>query len=53
MREFELYSVIQRDFDPDNIEDSWAMRFMLNRKINIENNVPFIDLDFDSLKLLL
>ncbi|MBE0686356.1 MAG: phosphotransferase [Anaerolineaceae bacterium] len=52
MREIELYAVIQRDFDLDNIEDSWAMRFMHNRKINIENDVPFIDLDFNSLKLL-
>ena len=52
MREFELYSVIQRDFDPDNIEDSWVKRFMHNRKINIEYDVPYIYLDFDSLKLL-
>lgn len=50
MREIELYAVIQRDFDLDNIDDSWAMRFMNNRKYNIENDVPFIDLDFDSLK---
>ncbi len=53
MREIELYAVIQRDFDLNNIEDSWAKRFMLNRKINIENDIPFIDLDFNSLKSLL
>ncbi|MBW6473509.1 MAG: phosphotransferase [Anaerolineaceae bacterium] len=53
MREIELFAVIQRDFDLDNIEDSWAMRFMHNRKFNIENDVPFIDLDFDSLRSLL
>ncbi len=52
MREIELYAVIQRDFDLNNIEDSWAMRYMNNRKYNIENDVPFIDLDFESLKLL-
>lgn len=53
MREIELYAVIQRDFDLNNIEDSWAKQFMLNRKINIENDIPFIDLDFNSLKSLL
>ncbi len=53
MREIELYAVIQRDFDLDSIDDRWVKRFMENRKFNIENDVPFIDLDFDSLKLLL
>lgn len=53
IREIELYSVIQRDFDLDAIDDRWVKRFMENRKFDIENDVPFIDLDFDSLKFLL
>jgi Ser/Thr protein kinase RdoA (MazF antagonist) len=50
IREIELYAVIQRDFDLTNIEDSWAKRYMENRKYKIENDVPFIDFDFQSLK---
>jgi len=53
IREIELYAVIYRDFDPTNIEHDWLNRFMKNRKYNIENDVPFIDYDFDSLKLLI
>ena len=53
IREIELYAVIHRDFDPTNIEHDWLNRFMKNRKYNIENDVPFIDYDFDSLKFLL
>lgn len=51
IREIELYAVIQRDFDLDAIDDRWVKRFMDNRKFDIENDVPFIDLDFDSLKI--
>ncbi len=49
MREIELYAVIQRDFDLSNIDDNWVNRFMKNRKSHIENDVPFINFDFDSL----
>jgi len=53
IREIELYAVIHRDFDITNIEHDWLNTFMKNRKYNIEHDVPFIDYDFDSLKLLL
>ena len=53
IREIELFSVIQRDFDLDNITDNWTKQYMKNRKYNIENDVPFIDFDFDEIKNLL
>lgn len=49
IREIELYAIMYRDFDVENIEDEWCARFMHNRKSRIENDVPFIDFDFVSL----
>jgi amicoumacin kinase len=50
LREIELYSVIHRDFDVDNIADAWCARYMHNRKHKIENDVPFLAFDFESLR---
>lgn len=49
IREIELYAVMHRDFDVNNIDDEWCARFMHNRKSRIENDVPYIDFDFESL----
>jgi amicoumacin kinase len=49
IREIELYAVMHRDFDVTNIDDEWCARFMHNRKSRIENDVPFIGFDFESL----
>lgn len=49
IREIELYAVMYRDFDVNNIDDEWCARFMHNRKSRIENDEPFIDFDFASL----
>ena len=49
IREIELYAVMQRDFDVNNIDDEWCARFMHNRKSRIENDVPYIDFNFESL----
>ncbi|MEO8012161.1 MAG: phosphotransferase, partial [Dokdonella sp.] len=49
IREIELYAVMHRDFDVDNIDDEWCARFMHDRKSRIEHDVPFIDFDFESL----
>jgi amicoumacin kinase len=49
IREIELYAVMHRDFDMNNIDDEWCARFMHNRKSRIENDVPYIDFDFESL----
>jgi Ser/Thr protein kinase RdoA (MazF antagonist) len=49
IREIELYAVMHRDFDVKNIDDEWCARFMRNRKSRIEQDVPYIDFDFESL----
>ena len=49
IREIELYAVMHRDFDVNNIDDEWCARFMHNRKSRIENDVPYIDFEFKSL----
>ncbi len=49
IREIELYAVMFRDFDIENIDDEWCARFMQDRKSRIERDVPFIDFDFASL----
>jgi Ser/Thr protein kinase RdoA (MazF antagonist) len=49
LREIELYAVIHRSFDVANIDHPWVARFMKDRKMRIENEVPFIDFDFTKL----
>jgi Ser/Thr protein kinase RdoA (MazF antagonist) len=53
LREMELYAVVYRDFDIKNIDDWWIARFMQGRKQKIENDVPFIDFEFESLATVL
>jgi Ser/Thr protein kinase RdoA (MazF antagonist) len=53
MREIELYAVINRDFDVNQIDNPWCARFMLNRKFRIEQDLPVIDFDFESLSGIL
>jgi Ser/Thr protein kinase RdoA (MazF antagonist) len=49
LREIDLYAVIHRSFDVDNIDHPWVAMFMKDRKEQIENDVPFIDFDFETL----
>lgn len=49
LRELELYAVIHRDFDVNNIDHPWCAQFMEGRKAKIEADVPFIDFDFTTL----
>ena len=49
VREIELYAVMHRDFDVNQIDDEWSARFMRDRKAKIEQDVPYIDFDFASL----
>lgn len=42
LREIDLYAVIHRSFDLDNLNDSWVGRFMQGRKERIENDVPYV-----------
>ena len=50
IREIELFSVIHRDFNPEEINDNWIKEFMKDRKHNIEHDVPFVDFDFNSIQ---
>ncbi len=45
MREIDLYAVIHRSFDMENLT-GWCKQFMEGRAEKIENAVPYIDLDF-------
>lgn len=53
IREIDLYAVIHRSFDVNNITSPWVAGFMKGRKEKIEQNQPFLDLDFGSLGHLL
>lgn len=53
MREIELYAVVHRDFDVNNIDNEWCAHFMRGRKERIENDVSFMDFDFESLATVL
>lgn len=49
LREIDLYAVIHRSFDVNSLEDPWDAHYMHNRKHKIENDVPYINFDFESL----
>ena len=49
LRELELYAVVHRDFDVNNIDHSWLANFMRDRKYRIDQGLPFIEFDFESL----
>ncbi len=52
-REIDLYAVIHRSFDVEDIDNPWVVRFMQGRKEKIENDVPVIDYDFERLAVYL
>ena len=49
LREIDLYAIIHRSFDINNLDNPWCSRYMENRKERIEQELPYIDLDFESL----
>jgi len=49
LREIDLYAVIHRSLDVENLDDWWCKRFMDGRKERIEQEIPVIDFDFASL----
>ena len=49
LREIDLYAVIHRSLDVENLDDWWCERFMDGRKERIERDRPVIDFDFGSL----
>ncbi|HEX9921240.1 MAG TPA: phosphotransferase [Anaerolineae bacterium] len=52
-REIDLYAVIHRSFDVNNLDHPWVAGFMHNRKHRIEHDVPYLDFDFESLAVYL
>ena len=46
LREIDLYAVIHRSFDVANISNQWVKNFMRNRQQNIENDIPYLSIDF-------
>ncbi len=50
MREIDLYAVIHRSFDVENLDDPWCARYMDGRKQRIEGEVPYIEMDFEELR---
>lgn len=53
IREIDLYAVIHRSFDVNNITNPWVAGFMKDRKERIERDVPFLDFDFSAWSELL
>ncbi|MBZ0298743.1 MAG: phosphotransferase [Anaerolineae bacterium] len=52
LREIDLYAQIRAQFD-NYWEDPWCARYMTGRKEKIDQNLPYIDVDFESLADLL
>jgi amicoumacin kinase len=46
--EIGLYEMLYQQYDPTDTQ-SWVGRFMLGRRSRIENDIPYIGLDFSSL----
>ncbi len=46
LREIDLYAVIHRSFNVENLEDPWCRRFMTGRRERLMKNHPFVDFDF-------
>ena len=53
LREIDLYAIIHRSFDVENIEDPWVAGYMSGRKSLIEAGAPYIDFDFRTLATFL
>lgn len=50
-RELDLYAVIHRSFDVENLDDPWCSWYLDGRKERLEGEVPYLDFDFSSLEL--
>jgi Ser/Thr protein kinase RdoA (MazF antagonist) len=49
LREIDLYAIIHRSFDVDNLTDRWVAQFMDGRRRRIEGDVPYLNIDFTKL----
>ena len=46
LREIDLYAIIHRSFDVDNLSDPWVKAFMDGRRERIERDLPYVSLEF-------
>lgn len=53
LREIDLYAVIHRSFDVQNLDHPWVARYMDGRRQRIEAGIPYIDFNFESLEPVL
>jgi Ser/Thr protein kinase RdoA (MazF antagonist) len=51
MRELDLYAVIHRSFDVENLDDPWCIWYLDGRKERLEAEIPYLDFDFSNLDL--
>ena len=51
LRELDLYAVIHRSFDVENLDDPWCAWYMKGRKDKLESGTPYLDFDFNSLAI--
>jgi Ser/Thr protein kinase RdoA (MazF antagonist) len=47
LREIDLYAVIHRSFDVENLDDPWCAWYMDGRKERLEKKISFLDFDFE------
>lgn len=47
-REIDLYAVIHRSFDVDNLDDPWCIWYLQGRKEALEKGIPYLDFDFEN-----
>lgn len=50
-REIDLYAVIHRSFDVENLDDPWCIWYLNGRKERLEKQIPYLDFDFEDLDL--
>ena len=46
--EIGIYMLVYKDYDPED-NQSWIGKFMLGRKESIENDIPYLDIDFEGI----
>jgi len=49
LREIDLYAIIHRSFDVEDLTDEWVARFMDGRRQRIEQDIPYVAIDFTQL----
>ena len=51
LRELDLYAVIHRSFDVENLTDPWCQWYLEGRKERLVQGLPYLEFDFSSLKV--